>query len=49
MSMSTLVRSNSASSASVVTVLVAGSNFIFHPFITALRVKKALILSSPYS
>ena len=48
-SLSILVRSNKASSASVVTVLVFGSNFICLPLFTALGVKKALMLSLPYS
>ena len=49
MSLSMLARANKASSASVVTVLAFGSNFICLPLFTALGVKKALMLSSPYS
>ena len=48
-SLSMQVRSSNASSASVVTVLVCGSNFILLPLLTARGVKKALMLSSPYS
>ena len=48
-SLSIQVRSNNASSASVETVLVCGSNFILLPLLTVLGVKKALMLSSPYA